>query len=91
MVRHLLALFALLTGIAALNAPAYAGEAQSSVHNARSVSASDDTTQSEKRACAESARQRSSACVAREPRKSWTWLPSWLRPSIFFGGDRALE
>ncbi|AWW74548.1 hypothetical protein CD351_08930 [Erythrobacter sp. KY5] len=91
MARHLIALFALFTGIAALSAPAHAGEVQSNVQNARSVANASESQTSENCSCASEAENREAARPKRERKRTWTWFPSWLRPSIFLGGDRALE
>ncbi len=91
MVRHLLALFALLSGIAALQAPAHAGEVQSSVQNARSVAGASEQSASESCDCASRERGENKTRPRREKRTSWSWLPAWLRPSVLLGSDRALE
>ncbi|BDI60934.1 hypothetical protein [Qipengyuania nanhaisediminis] len=91
MPRHLLALFALFSGIAALHAPAHASAVQSVVQDARQVARSGDAAISESCACPQQARERGQRCPKREERKSFSWLPSWLRPAVVLGSDRALE
>ena len=91
MPRHLLALFALFSGIAALHAPAQAAAPQSVVQDARSSSAANEAADSESCACPDRARQQAKACNVRERRRAWSWLPRWLRPSVVVGSDRALE
>ncbi|MAY19643.1 MAG: hypothetical protein CL955_03385 [Erythrobacteraceae bacterium] len=89
--RHLLALFALLSGLAALEAPAHAQVSQSAVQNTRAVIAAGQSAAREAAACPESAREGETSSPRRERRKSWSFLPSWLRPSTVQGSDRALE
>ena len=91
MARHLLALFALFTGIAALQAPAHAGEVQSSVQNARSVANANESAEVESCACPSAEQGADKNCPKREQKKTWSWLPNWLRPSVILGADRALE
>lgn len=89
--RHLLALFALFSGIAALEAPVHAQVSQSQVQSSRQAANSSQNAASESCTCPERARERNSNCPKREQKRSWTWLPSWLRPSVILGSDRALE
>lgn len=91
MPRHLLALFALFSGIAALHAPAHANSVQSMVENTRTDARAGEATASESCACPERARENKNRCPQREKRKPTIWLPSWLRPSVILGSDRALE
>ena len=90
MARHLLALFALFSGIAALHAPAHAQTQQQVVQDARSDTRSAEASSRESCACPE-ARKRGDKCPKREQRETTSWLPSWLRPSVILGSDRALE
>lgn len=89
--RHLLTLFALFTGLAALQAPAHASAVQSVVQNAQSVAGSNERAASDTCACPQRAREQANRCPKPEPKKPWKWLPSWLRPSVLIGSDRALE
>ena len=91
MARHLLALFALFSGIAALNAPAHANSVQSLVENTRTDARAGQSATSESCACPERARENRDRCPSREKRKPNTWLPAWLRPSVILGSDRSLE
>lgn len=90
MTRHLLALFALFSGIAALHTPAQASAWQSSVQNSRSVASEAAREAGDTCECPE-ARKRGDKCPRPEPKKAWSWLPNWLRPSVILGGDRSLE
>ncbi|WP_299192234.1 hypothetical protein [uncultured Erythrobacter sp.] len=91
MPRHLLALFALFSGLAALHAPAQACAVQSVVQDARSSTSSGEASARAASACSEHAHERSKKCTSRERRRTWSWLPSWLRPGVIVGSDRALE
>ena len=88
--RHLLAFFALLSGLAVLQAPAQAATAQSVMQDARAVASTSDCPSSEASQPAR-AREQSSTRPRRQAKKTWTWLPSWLRPTVIFGSERALE
>lgn len=89
--RHLLALFALLSGLAALEAPAHAQVSPSAVQNTRSVVTAGQSAAREAAECPERARESTNTSPRRERRASWSFLPSWLRPSTILGSDRALE
>ena len=89
--RHLLALFALFSGIAALEAPVHAQVSQSAVQNTRAVASTGQVAASENRVCPARAREHEATCRKREPRKTWYWLPSWLLPPTIYGSERALE
>lgn len=91
LVRHLLALFALFSGIAALEAPVRAEVSQPQVQSSRSVVNASQNAASENCNCVERSRDGGKACPKREQKRGWTWLPSWLRPGVILGSDRALE
>ena len=89
--RHLITLFALFTGLAALHAPAHASALDSLVFDARAFARANDTASSESCACQRQARQSTAKCPTRERRRAPSRLLSALRPPIIFGSERALE
>ncbi|MFU7529624.1 hypothetical protein [Qipengyuania sp. ASV99] len=89
--RHLLTLFALFSGFAALHAPASASSLETMVFDARAFARANDTLASENCICPVRAQQRSIRCRAREKQQPQRRLPAALRPPIVFGSERALE
>ena len=89
--RHLLALFALFSGIAALHAPAHASALQSVVQDARSTASSSECSASSGCECVADAYEQTRTRPRQERKQRLKWLPSWLRPSVIIGSDRALE
>ena len=89
--RHLLALFALFSGIAALHAPVHATTAQSAIHDARAMASAGQQAANPGCACAQRASEQPDSCPRREREALRWWEPSWLRPSVLVGSERALE
>ncbi len=89
--RHLITLFALFTGLAALHAPAHASALESLVMDARAFARANEAASSESCVCEAQARQTAAKCPARERRQTRSRLLSVLRPPFIFGSDRALE
>jgi hypothetical protein len=89
--RHLLTLFALFTGLAALHAPAHAGGQETVVCDARASARTTDNATVERCVCKAQSRTAVRRCPARA-RPTYTFrLPEWLRPPVIFGSERALE
>ncbi|KEO86985.1 hypothetical protein EH30_04955 [Erythrobacter sp. JL475] len=89
--RHLLTLFALFSGFAALHSPASASSLESMVFDARAFARANDTTSSQVCVCERRVNEAAKACP---PTKSDSVLPRVLRrvrPPIIFGSERALE
>ena len=89
--RHLLTLFALFTGLAALQSPAQASALDNMVFDASALTKVSDTAHSENSQC-QIAR---SACarrwIARQPRiRTWP-APAVMHAPVIIGPDRALE
>lgn len=89
--RHLITLFALFTGLAALHAPANASALESLVMDARAFARANDASSAEICACEAQARQTAAKCPARERARTPSRLLSALRPPFTFGSERALE
>lgn len=89
--RHLLALFALFTGLAAVQAPANASSLETMVFDARTFAGANEGGAENACMCASKREVRKPRCVV----TSRTPLPPRLcdavRPPIIFGSDRALE
>ncbi len=89
--RHLLTLFALFTGIAALHAPAHASSANSFVFDSHAFARMNEAAQNENCGC----EQRQRECVAPRPERASKQpqrrVPAILRPPVIFGAERALE
>jgi len=89
--RHLITLFALFTGLAALTAPAHASALETLVADASAFAGAVEASGSECCQCVEQARQSTAKCPVREPSQKPALLISALRPPIIFGSERALE
>lgn len=89
--RHLITLFALFSGLAALHAPANASSLESMVFDVRALARANDASSPESCVCEQRKQDAAKACP---PRKSDSPLPRVLRrirPAIIFGSERALE
>ncbi len=89
--RHLITLFALFTGLAALNAPAHASSSETMVFDARAFARANDAAASASCQCQHPPRQGTAKCPSRERQRAPARLPNTLRPPIVFGSERALE
>ncbi len=89
--RHLITLFALFTGLAALHAPTHASALESQVMDARAFARAYDSTTSEICQCEQQAREHTTKCPTRERQPVPISPPSALRPPFIFGSERALE
>lgn len=89
--RHLLALFALFSGIAALQAPAHAAALDSTMFDARAFAQANDGSASEQCVHAAQKQQIKKRCPKHERALTPRGLRVALLPSVFVGCDRALE
>ena len=89
--RHLITLLALISGLAAIQAPANASVLESFVFDARALARSNDSSASENCSCAQQREKQASRCPAREKETPPVRLPLGLRPPVIFGSERALE
>lgn len=89
--RHLLALFALFSGIAALQAPAHAAALDSTMFDARALAQANDGPVSEQCVCEAQKQQIKKRCPKRERALTPRRLLEALVPSVIIGCDRALE
>lgn len=89
--RHLIALFALLSGIAALQAPAHASALESMVFDARAFARSNDTSAAQECVCKDQAEQHATRCPKRNSRSVPRRFLDALGIRVLIGSDRALE
>lgn len=89
--RHLLTLFALFTGLAALQTPAQASSLETMVFDARAFVRANDAGQNENCVCPVKQNEQYARCVARERKAPMRRLPNALRVPVIMGAERALE
>ncbi|MEM7779946.1 MAG: hypothetical protein AAF697_06090 [Pseudomonadota bacterium] len=89
--RHLITLFALFTGLAALQTTAQANSLQSMVAGASVFASSLEASQTENCSCEADARAKKQQCIDRASKVPFHRLPAALRPPVAVGPDRALE
>ncbi|WP_298333295.1 hypothetical protein [uncultured Erythrobacter sp.] len=89
--HHLIALFALLSGIAALQAPAQASVPQSMVQDARITVRAHDSVTAQESAAAVQSSQRTSQGSVRVSADFELRLSDTTTASVVIGSDRALE
>lgn len=89
--RHLITLFALFTGLAALHAPAHANSVESLISDVRALAGGADAADSDQCSCEQSGEEWANPCPAPEKQLIPARTPDVLRPPIVFGSERALE
>lgn len=89
--RHLIALFALLSGIAALQAPAHASSLESMVFDARSAARAHDSAAGQECVCKVPAQRGELQCTARVRKSIPRRFIEALGIPVIIGSDRALE
>lgn len=89
--RHLIALFALLSGIAALHAPAQASSLESMVFDARSAARAQDSGAGQECVCSVPAKRGEANCIARTRKSIPRRFLEALGIPVIIGSDRALE
>lgn len=89
--RHLITLFAIFTGLAALHAPAHASALESLVFDTGAFSRANDSSASESCQCEQQVREQTAKCPPREQQPKPASPLSALRPPFIFGSERALE
>lgn len=89
--RHLIALFALLSGIAALQAPAHASALESMVFDARALARANDNAAAKECVCKQQADQTSARCPKRASKSVPRRFLDALGIPVLIGSDRALE
>ena len=89
--RHLIALFALFSGIAALHAPASASSLDSMVFDARSIASAKDASSAEQCICTAQSQSAKKRCPKRERGLTPRRLLETLGLPVIIGSDRALE
>ena len=89
--RHLIALFALLSGIAALQAPAHASALESMVFDARAFARANDNSANQECVCKEQAERGATKCPKSTTRSVPRRFLDALGIPVLVGSDRALE
>jgi len=89
--RHLLTLFALFSGFAALHAPANASSLESMVFDARAFARANDASSSQTCVCERRAEEATKACPSARSDAMPSRILRRVRPPIIFGSERALE
>ncbi len=89
--RHLLTLFALFTGLAAIHAPANASALETMVFDARAFARANDSGQAKACVCAKQNEKRPARCTKAKPHALPARLRDVLNPPVIFGSERALE
>ena len=89
--RHLLALFALFSGFAALSAPAHASALDSMVFDAGAFSSANDTPTGDQCICTAQNQQAKKRCPKRERKLTPRRLLEALGLPVVIGSDRSLE
>ncbi|MGB3807418.1 MAG: hypothetical protein WA936_09480 [Erythrobacter sp.] len=89
--RHLIALFALFTGLAAIHAPASASTLETMVFDARAFSSANEGGADKACICPAKDEVRKNRCIAPDRKPMPARLRGAVRPAIIFGSERALE
>jgi hypothetical protein len=89
--RHLIALFALFSGLAALQAPAHASSLDSMVFDARAFARANDTKTAQECVCKAQRQNEAARCEKRQRGSAPRRLLETLGLPVLFGSDRALE
>ena len=89
--HHLIALFALLSGLAALQAPAHAAAPQAAVHDARNAARAHEIGAHQTCAIIAQTEQRTSLLVAKVLPPRVLVFDNALGAPVCIGSDRALE
>lgn len=91
MTRHIFALLALLSGLAAISYPVHAHLAEASAECDAGVEARADTPEKADHVGVKAASEKADQREAREPEKAKTRVPESLRLPVLMGIDRAYE